>query len=287
MDVRQYSDGQKFWHEVATRLCAETVRNNVFIGVANRIRKETRKDIFRAGVFERTELVLGALRMPPHRLSLASSGGGDAGVNALVRHLVDAEIALPGVFGEQRLAERFVARWSAVTGQTTQGLRTGGVQNLYEISHVTTPAHVEGAMRPAHAGERDLILKWELAFAADAGLPEAERDTDYVTRFVDEGLGDGTFRLWEVAGEPVATARFRPIAELGARISGVYTPDDKRGRGYASALTAALSEKVLAAGLWCCLFADADNPLTNKIYQRIGYVKLATFADLLFDRSRN
>ena len=52
MGVRHYSDGQAFWHEVALPLCAQPVRNNVFAGVANRIRKETRKDIFRAGVFD-------------------------------------------------------------------------------------------------------------------------------------------------------------------------------------------------------------------------------------------
>ena len=282
MDVRHYSDGQAFWHEIAAPLCAQPVRNNVFAGVANRIRKETRKDIFRAGVFDGTALVLGALRLPPHRLSLAQAGLGLAGVNALVRHLVEAEIAVPGVFGEQHLAEQFAARWSIATGQMRQGPRPGGVQNLYEITKVAPPVNVPGAIRPARAGERDLILKWELAFAIDAGLPEAERGVDYVTRFVDEGIGDGTFRVWEVAGETVATARFRPIGESGARVSGVYTPDEWRGRGYASALTAALSENVLAAGLWCCLFADADNPVTNRMYQRIGYVKVASFADVLF-----
>ncbi|MCE9522344.1 MAG: hypothetical protein K8S25_07930 [Alphaproteobacteria bacterium] len=77
----------------------------------------------------------------------------------------------------------------------------------------------------------------------------------------------------------------RPVAALGARVSGVYTPDERRGHGFAAALTAALSQKVLTGGLWCCLFADADNPLTNRIYQRIGYVKLATFADMLFAAS--
>ncbi len=282
MGVRHYSDGQAFWHEVAVPLYAQPVRNNVFAGVANRIRKETRKDIFRAGVFDGTALVLGALRLPPHRLSLAHAGQGAAGVDALVRHLVEAEIAVPGVFGEQHLAFQFAARWSVATGQASQGPRHGGVQNLYEIMKVALPVNVPGAIRPARAGERDLILRWELAFAVDAGLPEAERAVDYVTRFVDEGFADGTFRVWDVAGEPVATARFRPIGEIGARVSGVYTPNDRRGRGYASALTAALSENVLAAGLWCCLFADADNPLTNRIYQRIGYVKVATFADVLF-----
>ena len=85
-----------------------------------------------------------------------------------------------------------------------------------------------------------------------------------------------------MASQYPRSRRAQPVAGMGARVSGVSTPGDKRGRGYASALTAALSQKVLAEGLWCCLFADADNALTNRIYRRIGYLKLATFADMLF-----
>lgn len=283
MHVTGYTDGHAFWHEVAAPLCTNPVRNNVFIGVANRIRKDLRKDLFRAGVFDGSNLVLGALRTPPFRLNLAHDGRGEAGIAALVRHLIDAEVAIPGVVGEEALAQAFAARWSAATGQTPSARpRHGLMQNLYEVTQIVPPPGVQGAMRNARGEERDLILRWEAAFAVDAGLPEAEREIDYITRFVDEGLADRSFFVWEAGGAPVATARLRPIAGLGARVSGVYTPDDQRGRGYASALTAALSARVLAHGQWCCLFADADNALTNRIYQRIGYLKVATFADILF-----
>lgn len=281
--VNSYNDGHAFWHDVATPLGARPVLNNVFIGVANRVRKDMRKDMFRAGVFDGTELVLGALRMPPHRLNLAHCGRGEAGIAALVRHLIDAEIAIPGVVGERAVAEAFAARWTAATGQRAAARPGHGrLQNLYEVTRVTPLSDVAGAMRSARTSERELILKWEMAFAVDAGLPPPERERDYITRFVDEGLVDGTFFVWQTRGEAVATARLRAVGTVGARVSGVYTPDEQRGHGYASALTARLSERVLASGRWCCLFADADNALTNRLYQRIGYVRVATFADILF-----
>jgi predicted GNAT family acetyltransferase len=139
-------------------------------------------------------------------------------------------------------------------------------------------------MRPARSDERDLLVAWEQGFALDAGLGAAERDRDFVARVVDETLADEAFRLWEVGEKPVATARLRRISTVGARVSGVYTPPALRGRGYAAALTAALSQHVLERGLFCCLFADAGNSLTNRLYQRIGYVRLATYADILFSR---
>lgn len=58
----------------------------------------------------------------------------------------------------------------------------------------------------------------------------------------------------------------------GIRISAVYTPPDLRCRGYASALTAAVSQDQLNRGRrFCFLFTDLANPTSNKIYQEIGY----------------
>jgi predicted GNAT family acetyltransferase len=52
----------------------------------------------------------------------------------------------------------------------------------------------------------------------------------------------------------------------------VYTPPQHRGRGYASALTAAASQDQLDRGhRYCFLFTDLSNPTSNKIYQSIGY----------------
>jgi hypothetical protein len=66
----------------------------------------------------------------------------------------------------------------------------------------------------------------------------------------------------------------------GTRISLVYTPPEFRGKGYASALVAALSQAMLDSGKgFCYLFTDQSNPVSNRIYQRIGYVPVCDFAE--------
>jgi predicted GNAT family acetyltransferase len=58
----------------------------------------------------------------------------------------------------------------------------------------------------------------------------------------------------------------------GIRIGAVYTPPAQRKNGYASALTARLSQHLLDEGYgFCFLFADLLNPTSNHIYQKIGY----------------
>jgi len=67
-------------------------------------------------------------------------------------------------------------------------------------------------------------------------------------------------------------------------VSLVYTPPERRNRGYASALVAALSQHLLDAGWqFCVLFTDLANPISNSIYQRIGYRPVSDFDEYDFD----
>ena len=84
--------------------------------------------------------------------------------------------------------------------------------------------------------------------------------------------------FWEDGGAAVSMAGFGGRTPNGVRIGPVYTPPELRGRGYASALTAALTQRLLDGGLrFCFLFTDLANPTSNSIYQRIGYEPVSDF----------
>lgn len=285
LTVRSYRDGEAFWREVAVPLGARPIETNVFVGAAYRHRGTKSDEILRAGVFDGGKFVLGGLRQPPFRMQVAHTGDGERAVGALVEFLAERRVKLPGIMGIDPLPAQFAEQWQAATGQRISRARKHGLeQNLYEVKRVIRP-DVAGHMRAARRDERALLIEWETNFAIDGGLPASEHDPVFIARLVDDGIAENTFGLWEVDGEPVSTARLRMIGEYGARVSGVYTPSHLRGRGYAAALTAALSQKVLDDGLLCCLFADAANPLTNRLYPRVGYTHVARFTDLLFDET--
>jgi predicted GNAT family acetyltransferase len=57
-----------------------------------------------------------------------------------------------------------------------------------------------------------------------------------------------------------------------ARIGPVYTPPELRGRGYAGGATAAVSQAALDAGVReVVLYTDLANPVSNALYERLGY----------------
>ena len=90
--------------------------------------------------------------------------------------------------------------------------------------------------------------------------------------------------LWEdPVGTPVHLTQATPPSFGVVRIGPVYTPDEHRGQGYATAMVAALSRELAAAGVRVCLFTDQANPTSNAIYQRIGYVPVIDMVNLLVE----
>ena len=68
--------------------------------------------------------------------------------------------------------------------------------------------------------------------------------------------------------------RHRPV--IGAagtvRVAPVYTPSEHRRHGYGAAATAAVSRAALDSGAEnVVLFTDQANPISNALYQRLGF----------------
>jgi RimJ/RimL family protein N-acetyltransferase len=185
---------------------------------------------------------------------------------------------LGGVNADPEAAEAFAAAWREVTGGRVGGHRRN---RLYRLAGLTWPDPLpDGAPRLAADGDMALLTDWFGAFAREVN--DVARDADH-TAAVRERLSYRGFTVWEANGEPVSLAGVtRQVAGM-TRVGPVYTPPESRGYGYASAVTAAASERARAAGAdEVLLFTDLDNPVSNSIYQRIGYRPVEDRAVLSF-----
>ena len=138
-------------------------------------------------------------------------------------------------------------------------------------------------MREADATDRPLLIDWFTAFADEAlGEDAAAEDP---ARVIDHRLTarEAGVVLWE-DGQIVSLAAFGNPTPNGIRIGPVYTPPEHRRRGYASALVAELSERLLAKRRFCFLFTDLANPTANRIYEQIGYRRICEAAEIVFER---
>jgi uncharacterized protein len=274
-------DAGGFLAEAEALLLADEARHNLILGIAGTIRSypdrypERQFWVVRDG----GRCVAAGLRTPPYNLALAQPAAADA-LDVLVAAL--ANVDLPGVTGGRPEADSFAAAWCALRGVSS---RTTMAQGIHALERVTPPPRAAGTARDATAAERSLLLRWLLAFADEAGR-EGGPGADQAERIVDHRLAAprSGFLLWEDAGDVVSLAGWGGESPNGIRVGPVYTPPERRGRGYATALTAELSQRLLAAGSrFCFLYTDLANPAANAIYARIGYRRVCESAEIAFD----
>ena len=180
----------------------------------------------------------------------------------------EAAIDIPGVVGPASDAEYMAAAWSKVYGCE---FNLAMNQRLYTLIRVDWPTGISGRARLVTEEDVDLLTIWIHEFYREAlpwEIPAVEQIRENAVARVPARM---TF-FWEVDGNPVAmTALARPSTR-GISVNAVYTPPEHRKHGYATALVAAVSAEGLKRGSeFCALYTDLMNPISNSIYQKIGY----------------
>jgi GNAT superfamily N-acetyltransferase len=158
-------------------------------------------------------------------------------------------------------------------------------QRLFVLREVTWPQQpVDGSLHPASYLNRQLLGEWVLAFQAEA-VPFEATDLETALIVTDRLLMEEHLYIWLAnpdghGPQPVAmAARARPT-ERGVAVNLVYTPPEFRRKGFASAVVAHLSHRLLEDGWqFCTLFTDLSNPTSNHIYQSIGYTPVMDFTE--------
>jgi predicted GNAT family acetyltransferase len=211
------------------------------------------------------EVAAVALMTPPHNLILSWIAR-DSTIDAIAHELHASGVSIPGINSSAKIAQKFAAKWSELSGRV---VRQQMAHRIYQLSRVTSEARAAGHLREPVASDHALLTKWRAAFSIEAeGMTREEAEKE-------AALPIPTSRrmlLWEVEGSAVAMAGFTGRTPNGIRIAWVYTPPELRGKGYAGACVAALSQKLLNDGRKLCfLYTDLANPISNHVYLKIGY----------------
>jgi len=196
-------------------------------------------------------------------------------VLAIVDAIAEAGVPLSGVNGDTATAASFAGQWSERCKSAAtpfQGMR------LYELLELGEAPPTEGQLRQAASSDRSLLIQWTRAFQKEIG--ESANDTELR---VDSGLAAGQLWVWDQDGETTSMAVGREPVQGVVRLSGVYTPPEKRKHGHAEACVHALSKHLRAGGYRCVLYTDLGNPTSNSIYRRIGYRAVAEALRYRFD----
>jgi GNAT superfamily N-acetyltransferase len=271
MEVERYDDARAFYARVAPFLERNEAAHTFHLGLRERLERDPHTfgpaDPVLVAAFDRGEVIGIATQTPPYQAVL-SLFDDVRGAEAIAERLQRDGVNLPGVMAPLDAGPVFVDRWCALTGARA---RVTLEERIYEATEVVPPRPTSGRMRPYAETDRDVVLGFMAAFHTEAMPDSPEPDPEeFLRRRLAEA--EGGLVLWEDGGRPVSLAGYGAPSPNAMRIGPVYTPPALRGRGYASALTAAVTEHVLASGRrFCFLFTNLANPTSNSIYQKIGY----------------
>lgn len=279
MRVVQHAAAQDLLAASAGFRAAHPVLTNVIGSVAGRVRDGQRYDselwlTIHDG--HGSEPVGIAMRTAPHNL-VVSPMPTDA-ARALGVHLAAVDPDLPGVTGEPDVCEPLLEGLGA-----TDRAHIGMVEKVRVLQTLSAPRRpVPGRARRIQASDVELVADWLVSFAGEVDLNVRPGRESVLAELASDPAPARW--LWERAGQPVALAGHAPLVPTPAgtvgRVGPVYTPEQHRGRGYGSAITHAVSQKLGQRCEIVMLYTDAANATSNAVYERLGYAVVAEVVEI-------
>jgi uncharacterized protein len=272
MRVERYQDGRRFLDHAEPFLLTAEAQHGMLLGLGSRVFSE---EAYLATVDDGERVVGCAACTPPFGMVLSRITVGTA-IAALVADIAEKYTTLPSAFGPEPTVGAFASIWAHRSGTVVHPLMR---MRLFEARQVLPPSRLpQGRPRQAAAADLPTLLSWVAAFHEEArtGHPV---DPLRTTR---DDVENGRLFVWDNGGL-VSLAKGVRRTSRAAHIGVAFTPPEHRSRGYASALVAGLTQRLLDDGAaFCCINADTTNATTNKIYPALGYQLVAETANIEF-----
>lgn len=258
-----YENVAEFLAATEDWLLAKEAENNIVLSIAQVLATDDHPfhdPIYLASIEARGQLVGCAVAAPPDGLELTDLPVG-------VAPLLAAAVArlrpdLPWVGGTRRPVLEFERAWVRACGGRSH---INHDWLLYRLDEVVEPRPSSGRLRLAEAGDWPELRTWGPKYAHATDTPVD------VTAFLQRRLRRGELYVWDDNG-PKSIVALSGHTRNVVRISAVYTPEEFRGRGYASNAVAAVSGGALANGAKSCvLLTDPEPAPPARIYRSIGY----------------
>ena len=280
MEVRHFADAQAALDRVAAPLGAAGAEGELSLGLLRRL--VDTPDAFGSEVTmiagERSGRPDAFVLMTGDHPALVAGFAEPAEIrfDDLVSAMLEAGRRPTGVNGARHVSEPFAQAWRDVAGAQVAVRRD---LHAFELRVVRRPARAAGL----RSGRRAPVTR----ICWSAGRSRSPRQSTSRSRpprhreTVARMLPNDDLVVWERDGEVVSMAAVVRRTPWSSSVAYVYTPPPLRGRGFASAVVAELSQRELDAGQsWCSLFTDAANPTSNHIYTEIGYEPRCDFRHL-------
>lgn len=272
MNFQRYENVDAFAKIVTPFLEENEDKFSLFLGVLKGIKAGAYENPYMATIEENGKLLAIFQMTPPHPLNIIFVDENqistciDLCISELTKHAVPVE----SIISVKEWAVLFAQKWQEKTDGNFSLMMD---QGLYRLDQVEESLEMSpGKWRYAAISDAQLIEKWYSQFEQDTGLSVTAPKE--IKKRVKNMLDGKEVFFWEDQGEVVSMMKKSRPTTNGITVSLVFTPAEKRKKGYGRTLVATVSRELLKEFEFCVLYTDMLSPTSNKIYQEIGYQKL-------------
>lgn len=245
--------------------------NNLIFGILNRLKQNITyygETPVLLSISDEETMKLVSIRTPPYNQIISYTEDLDS-ISLLVNTLNENKMDIPGVLGFTKGVEKFVQLY-AIKNQKTATLKMN--QQIYCLDTVNPETFGSNSAEPATIEDLNLILRWIRAFMLEAASEASPQAVSQAQKGINGAIKHELIYVLRIKEKIVSMAGKWGETPNGRRIGGVYTPPDQRNKGYGTEVVAKVSQSVLdAEKQYCFLFTDLSNPVSNRMYQKIGY----------------
>lgn len=243
-----------------------------------KLKKLGQPDDYKYFLIKKNHQIVGAAVLSEKNLILTTTPA--PYLQILAQYFQKEKISIPGVVGNSFSTETFARVWSLLD-QKKYFLAMA--QKIYQLEKVLMPSNDSCHLDLAKKEDEERTTELFHGFCLEA-LPNEKHDYEALKKFVSGKIANQEiYVLRDQSGALVSMNYVGRPTKNGISVSGVFTPKELRGRGYASILVALTSQKMLDQGKkFCFLYTDVSNPTSNRIYQKMGYREVASSRHYLF-----
>lgn len=256
LSLKAYMELKSFLAKHLGALEADQARHNLMLGLINRAQKDPSK----VRVWSLGDGAACAMQTPPHNIVLGDLN--EVQCEELAKIVMNLEFI--GCIGPDDTAEMLANCLSKL------GIihKLGMPQRIYTLDQSPIYPNCPGKGRKSRPNDQELFCDWFRRFVRETEPNEPSLTIERMIKTFD----DHPIFFWEVEGKPVSMAARNRETKDGSNISFVFTPPELRGKGYAGSVTAFACADAFKEGKKVCfLYTDLRNPISNKVYQKIGF----------------
>jgi predicted GNAT family acetyltransferase len=282
MKIINPKDASSFLQICQNALEENEVNSNLILGISNTLSKNNyaygTNEPFYSIAVNNNDMSLIGLMTPPKNLLLYEHKNFNTSVMELfVNNLYSQYKIIPGITGELAVVKSFLDKWSLISACNYKIIKN---LRIYKLTKVNKHNKPDGIFRCAEKEDIEIIVNFINEFSVEINEPI---DIEHVKEIAENGVADKEIFIWENKNIVSMAKKHRPTKH-GMAVGYVYTPVEYRGKGYATAVVAELSQNILDSGkLFCTLYTDLSNPTSNSIYQKMGYNPVCDNISYIFE----